>query len=305
MSLRELVVLGTSSQVPTRYRNHNAYLLRWDEEGFLFDPGEGTQRQFILAEVAASAITRICITHFHGDHCLGLAGIVQRLSLDKVAHEVHCYYPGSGQGYFERLRRASIYQGHVSLKAHPLEAPGLVFENRKIELRSAKLQHGVDTYGYRLQERDDCTMLPEKLAELGVKGPAIGQLKRDGWIELDGRTIRLDEVSVEKKGQSMAFVMDTRLCDSCFELAKDVDLLVCEATYLSSEEREAREHGHMTAAQAARLAAECGVRQLVISHFSQRYPSASAFLAEAQAIFPATIAARDLERVVVPRRSKE
>src|SRR5436190_18449957 len=109
MSARELVVLGTASQVPTRYRNHNGYLLRWDEEGLLFDPGEGTQRQMIHAEVAATAVTRVCITHFHGDHCLGLAGVSQRISLDGAPHLVHAYYPSSGQVFYERLRHASIY----------------------------------------------------------------------------------------------------------------------------------------------------------------------------------------------------
>ena len=86
MSVRELVVLGTSSQVPTRLRNHNGYFLRWDAEGILFDPGEGTQRQMAHAGVAATDLTRMCITHFHGDHCLGVPGVVQRLSLDRVAH---------------------------------------------------------------------------------------------------------------------------------------------------------------------------------------------------------------------------
>ena len=110
MSVRELIVLGTASQVPTRYRNHNGYLLRWDDEGFLFDPGEGTQRQMIYSNVASTAISRICITHFHGDHCLGLAGISQRISLDGAPHPVHVYYPRSGQKYYERLRKASIFQ---------------------------------------------------------------------------------------------------------------------------------------------------------------------------------------------------
>src|SRR5919198_5227414 len=113
MPARELVVLGTASQAPTRQRNHNGYLLRWDAEGILFDPGEGTQRQLILAGVAPSAITRICITHFHGDHCLGLPGVVQRLALDGVAHPVDVYFPASGLEYFERLRRASIFHDTV------------------------------------------------------------------------------------------------------------------------------------------------------------------------------------------------
>ena len=100
MGARELVVLGTASQAPTRRRNHNGYLLRWDGEGLLFDPGEGTQRQMTHAGVASSAITRICLTHFHGDHCLGLPGVVQRLSLDRVPHPVHAHHPASGQVYF-------------------------------------------------------------------------------------------------------------------------------------------------------------------------------------------------------------
>ena len=94
--MRELVVLGTASQVPTRYRNHNGYLLRWDDEGLLFDPGEGTQRQMVLAGVAASAVNRLCLTHFHGDHCLGVPGIIQRASLDRVGHPITAHFPASG-----------------------------------------------------------------------------------------------------------------------------------------------------------------------------------------------------------------
>ena len=107
VSDRELVVLGTASQAPTRSRNHNGYLLRWDGEGLLFDPGEGTQRQMIFAGVTASQITRICITHFHGDHCLGLPGVLQRMSLDRVPHVVDACYPAQNQEVFTRLRHAA------------------------------------------------------------------------------------------------------------------------------------------------------------------------------------------------------
>ena len=104
MSNRELVVLGTASQAPTRSRNHNGYFLRWDDEGLLFDPGEGTQRQMLFAGVTASQVTRICITHFHGDHCLGLPGVLQRMSLDQVAHVVEVCYPAESQEVFGRLQ---------------------------------------------------------------------------------------------------------------------------------------------------------------------------------------------------------
>lgn len=302
MSVRELVVLGTSSQVPTRFRNHNGYLLRWDEEGILFDPGEGTQRQMILADVSASSINRICVTHFHGDHCLGLPGVIQRLSLDRVRHEVSIYYPASGQSYFERLRRASIFHDVSHVSPVPVSEEGLIGSARRFDLKAMRLNHGVDTWGYRLEEHDDRTMLPDKLTERGVFGPDIGKLKREGRLQVNEEWVELEEVSVAKPGQVVAFVMDTRLCDTAFELAQDADLLVCESTYLSTETREARNNGHLTASQAARIARDAGARKLVLTHFSQRYPNNTAFVDEAREIFENTVAARDLARIPVPRR---
>ncbi|MFK7991648.1 MAG: ribonuclease Z [Sandaracinaceae bacterium] len=303
MSARELIVLGTSSQVPTRYRNHNGYLLRWDDQGLLFDPGEGTQRQMIYAEATVTQVTKICITHFHGDHCLGLAGISQRISLDRVPHEVEVYFPKSGRKYYDRLRRASIYHDVSRVKACPIAGPGLQWESDKLQLSVERLDHAVETFGYRLQERDGRTMLPEKLNEAGVRGPMIKQLIREGEIEVDGNTVHLEDVSVHKPGQSMAFIMDTRLCDGAFKLAEGVDLMVCESTYLSTESREARDHGHMTARQAGQVAKESGARRLVLTHFSQRYGSTKPFVAEAREVFDGeVVAVRDGDRVSVPKR---
>jgi ribonuclease Z len=116
VSDRELVVLGTASQAPTRRRNHNGYFLRWDDEGLLFDPGEGTQRQMLFAGVTASQITRICITHFHGDHCLGLPGVLARMSLDRVPHPVEVCYPAGSREVFGRLRHASLFRDVLDLR---------------------------------------------------------------------------------------------------------------------------------------------------------------------------------------------
>ncbi len=302
MSARELIALGTSSQVPTRYRNHNGYLLRWDEHGLLFDPGEGTQRQMIFAEVTVTQVTKILITHFHGDHCLGLAGISQRISLDRVPHEIEVYFPRSGRKYFDRLRKASIYHDVSKIVPEPIDGPGVLNETDKLVLSCRRLDHAVETFGYRLEERDARTMLPEKLAEAGVRGPAIRKLIEDGEIEVEGRKVLLNDVSVHKPGQSFAFVMDTRMCEGAFELARGVDLFVCESTYLSSEEREARAHGHLTARQAATIAKEAGARRLVLTHFSQRYGSVKPFLDEARAIHDDVVAVRDGDRVPVPKR---
>ncbi len=303
MSARELITLGTASQVPTRYRNHNGYLLRWDEEGILFDPGEGTQRQMIYAGVTTAAITRICITHFHGDHCLGLAGISQRISLDRVPHVVHVHYPASGQVFYERLRQASIFHDVALVEPHPITGSGEIVSTPKLTMSTLPLDHGVEAWGYRLQERDSRTMLPERLAAAGVRGPAVRKLLQDGQISVDDRTVLLDDVSVMRRGQSVAFVMDTRMCDSAVELARGVDLLICESTYLDCDADKAHDNGHLTAAQAATIAKAAGARKLVLTHFSQRYTSVEPFVAEAREIFENVVAANDGDTIPVPPRA--
>jgi ribonuclease Z len=302
MSARELVVLGTASQVPTRYRNHNGYLLRWDDEAFLFDPGEGTQRQMIYADVSAASVTRVCITHFHGDHCLGLAGISQRISLDGAPRVVHAYYPASGQVYYERLRHASIYHDVGRWEPHPIEGDGEIERTPAWTLSARALDHGVPAFGYRLQESDHRTMLPDRLAALGIAGPAVGRLIADGRIEVGGRTIEIDEVSAPRPGQAVAFVMDTRMCDAAIELARGADMLICESTYLAQDADKARDHGHLTATDAATIARAAGVRLLVLTHFSQRYPEIEPFAEEARPIFPEVVAAHDGGTIQVPRR---
>ncbi|SEF36296.1 ribonuclease Z [Amycolatopsis pretoriensis] len=299
MSTRELVVLGTASQVPTRHRNQNGYLLRWDGEGILFDPGEGTQRQMLRAGVAATDITRLCVTHFHGDHSLGLSGVIQRLSLDKVQHPVHAHFPASGAHYFERLRHATAFYETADLREHPIAEDGPIAGGTKFALEARRLSHPVEAFGYRLTEPDGRTMLPEKLREHGISGPDVGRLQREGRL---GNT-RLEDVSTPRPGQRFAFVMDTRLCDAVYALGENADMLVIEATFLAEDTHLARDFGHLTAQQAARVAAECGVRQLVLTHFSQRYPDPARFLEEAKAEFDGEIVvAEDLERVQVPKR---
>ncbi|MER6995060.1 ribonuclease Z [Streptomyces sp. NPDC000410] len=301
MSVRELVVLGTASQVPTRHRNHNGYLLRWDGEGILFDPGEGTQRQMLRAGVAAHDINRICVTHFHGDHSLGLAGVIQRINLDQVPHPVTAHYPASGQRFFDRLRYATAYRESVPLTEAPVAAPGGVLaETGAYTLDARELSHPVESFGYRLTEPDGRRMLPERLAAHGIKGPDVGRIQREG--ALGGVT--LEDVSEVRRGQRFAFVMDTRLCDGAYELAEGCDMLVIESTFLDEDHRLATDHGHLTAGQAARVARDAGVRHLVLTHFSQRYSEPEEFERQARAAgFEGELSvARDLVRVPVPKR---
>ncbi|MER7563275.1 ribonuclease Z [Streptomyces sp. NPDC097941] len=300
MSVRELVVLGTASQVPTRHRNHNGYLLRWDGEGLLFDPGEGTQRQMLRAGVAAHDLHRICVTHFHGDHSLGLAGVIQRINLDRVPHQVTAHYPESGQRFFDRLRYATAYRETVQLTEAPVAADGVLARTGGYTLEARRLSHPVESYGYRLTEPDGRRMLPDRLTAHGIEGPDVGRIQKEG--SLNG--VLLDDVSEVRRGQRFAFVMDTRLCDGVHALADGCDLLVIESTFLDEDERLAVEHGHLTAGQAATVARDAGVRHLVLTHFSQRYSEPAEFERQARAAgYEGELTvAHDLLRVPVPKR---
>ncbi|MGW6024938.1 ribonuclease Z [Streptomyces sp. NPDC055099] len=301
MSVRELVILGTASQVPTRHRNHNGYVLLWDGQGILFDPGEGTQRQMLRAGVAAHDLHRICVTHFHGDHSLGLPGVIQRINLDRVPHDVTVHYPRSGQHFFDRLRYATAYRETVALVQEPVSDDGPLAVAPSFALDAVKLSHPVESFGYRVTEPDGRRILPELLAARGIAGPDVGRLQREGSL----RGVALDEVSAVRRGQKFAFVMDTRLCDGVHALAEGCDMLVIESTFLDEDEQLARDHGHLTVGQAARVAVDGGVRHLVLTHFSQRYPDPGVFEQQARgAGFDGELTvAKDLLRVPLPKRT--
>lgn len=293
--MRELVVLGTASQVPTRTRNHNGYLLLWDGEGLLFDPGEGTQRQMIHAGVSATQITRICLTHVHGDHCFGLPGVLSRMALDGVAHPVHLHYPASGEELVRAL--VAVSSPGIDLRLYPHGGAGTVA--RGLEVRP--LKHRIETYGYRLTEPDGRTFLPDLLAAAGIGGSDVGRLQREGSLG----SVRREDVSVPRPGQGFAFVMDTAPCAGGEELADGVDLLVAEATFSNDDAGLAREYRHLTAGQAGELAASAAVGTLVLTHFSSRYSddvTPLARQAKERAGAATVIAANDLDRIAFPKR---
>jgi ribonuclease Z len=292
--MRELVVLGTASQVPTRTRNHNGYLLRWDSEGLLFDPGEGTQRQMIRAGVSAAQINRICLTHLHGDHCFGLPGVLSRMALDGVDHPVHLHYPASGTETVQAL--VSLASAGTDLRLHPHGSGGPVAPG--LEVRP--LHHRVETYGYRLVEPAGRTLLPDRLSAAGIAGADVGRLQREGSLQ----GVRLEEVSIHRPGQRFAFVMDTSPCPGAEELAEDADLLVAESTFSDDDGPLASQYRHLTAGQAGTLAAGAGAGSLVLTHFSSRYQDVSVLAAQARARAKGTtvVAAEDLDRVPLPKR---
>lgn len=294
--MRELIILGTASQVPTRTRNHNGYLLRWDGEGLLFDPGEGTQRQMIHAGVSATQITRICLTHVHGDHCFGLPGVLSRMALDGVQHRVHLHYPAAGEDVVRAL--VSLASPGLDLRLHPHAEAGPIAPG--LEIRP--LLHRIETFGYRLVEPDGRTLLSDRLVAAGIAGPDVGRLQQDGSL----RGVRLEEVSVPRPGQRFAFVMDTAPCAGAEELAEGADLLVAESTFSDDDVELAAQYRHLTAGQAGTLATGGGVGTLVLTHFSSRYTDLGPLAGQARARAGGTtvIAAQDLDRIAFPKRRR-
>lgn len=293
MSVRDLTILGCSSQQPTRFRNHGGYLVRWNDEGLLFDPGEGTQRQFIFANIAPTVISRIFISHFHGDHCLGLGSILMRLNLDKVSHPIHCYYPASGKKYFDRLRYGTIYHETIHVVEHPVSETGFVQDDGKFRIEAAFLDHGVDNLGWRITEPNTRKFDQAALWERDIHGLHVRELIEKGEISIKGKKTILDDVSWIRQGDSIAVVIDTRYCQNAIELAKKAKLFLCESTYQEEHRELAYNHYHLTAKEAAQIASQAGAHQLVLTHFSARYQGSEGFEKEAKAIFPNVFVAED------------
>lgn len=296
MSVKDIVILGCSSQQPTRRRNHGAYLFRWNDQGLLFDPGEGTQRQFIFAGVAPTVVSHIFISHFHGDHCLGLGSMLMRLNLDKVTHPIHCFYPASGQKNFEALRYGCIYRENIQVVEHPVVSNGAVYQDEKFLVEAAFLEHGIDSIGWRVTEANRLKFDKKKLKLRNISGLDVKKLKRDKKITINNQEISVDEVSWIQKGDSIAVVIDTRYCPQAVEIAKGATVLLCESTYLQEHELLAQKYFHMSTRQAACLAKEANVNKLILTHFSARYQDLSLFETEARQIFPNTYIAEDFKR---------
>jgi ribonuclease Z len=244
--------------------------------------------------VPASRITRICITHVHGDHCFGLPGVLSRMVLDGAAHPVHLHYPASGGDVVRSL--VSLATPGLDLRLHPHGAAGEVADG--LEVRP--LLHRIEAFGYQLTEPDGRSFLPDRLEAAGIAGPDVGRLQRAGVLG----GVRLEDVSVHRPGRRFAFVMDTAPCRGAEELAEGADLLVSEATFSDDDADLARQYRHLTAGQAGALARTGGARMLVLTHFSARYDDVEVLAGQARATAgPAGVtAAADLDRLPFPPR---
>lgn len=297
-----ITFLGTGSAIPTARRNHISILLQYKDEFILVDCGEGTQRQFRKAKLNPCAITRILITHWHGDHILGLPGLLQTLALNGYNKTLHIYIPKATRYHLDILMKMFVFIGALKYEIHEVDS-GIFFETRDFQLEAEKMSHGTPTLAYSFKEKDKIRIEKSKLKKYKLKGKIIGELARGRDILWQGKKIKAGELTYEEKGKKITIILDTAVNQNMLKLAKDSDLLISESTFLSESENGdelAKQDLHLTAKQAAQVALKSKVAKLALVHLSQRYEAnPKPILAEARKIFKNTLVPEDLDRVEV------
>ena len=302
----EIIFLGTSASAPSARRGLSSQMIIHDEHRFLVDCGEGTQRQIMLSGLGFKRLNRILITHGHLDHILGLAGLLSTFLRWEAIEDLEIY---GGRWALERIHDllyGVVLRGArppLEVKLQPIQE-GTFFEGEDFKVSAFPVYHrGPDCFGFLFEEKSRRPFLPEQAETLNIPpGPWRRDLVAGQAVTLpDGRQINPDQVlGPERPGTRMVHVGDAGRTDDLVEVCREADALVIEATYLKEEEQMARDFAHLTARQAAELAVEAGVKQLVLTHISRRYRERDV-LADARLIFPEARVARDFDAFQVKR----
>lgn len=268
-----LTFLGTGSAIPTVRRSHPAMLLQYKAENILVDCGEGVQRQFRIAKINPCKVTKILITHWHADHVLGLPGLMQTLMLNGYNRSLEIYGPRGTKKRFKQYMELFVRKG-VEFKVSVNEVTdGIVFENDEFYVSSAEMDHDCPAVAYSFVIKDKKRLDRKKLEKAKLpNSPLLAKLAEGETVEIGGKKFDGKDFIYEEKGRKVTFVMDTRKNDNAVKLARDSDLLICEATYSKEESDELLEkRAHLNSVEAAGIAKDAGVKALVLTHLSQRY----------------------------------
>ena len=289
-----IVFLGTAGSWPTKERSASAIALDTEKELVLLDCGEGTQRQFFQSSVSFMRVRRIFITHFHGDHFLGLPGLIQSMCLNNRTEPLDLYGPPDAKEMFERVLAMGYFTLRFPVHLHPLR-PDESVELPGYTVRTAHADHTVPALAYRVEEgpkrgRFDAA----KAHELGIRGRDFARLEAGETVEVGGREIRPEEViGAPRAGLSVVYSGDGRPSGEVQKLAHRASALIHEATMGGDHEAEANAWGHSSARQASEIAQAAEVGHLFLTHFSSRYKDPEPLALEARSRFPGAVAARD------------
>ncbi|MBN1287764.1 MAG: ribonuclease Z [Anaerolineae bacterium] len=303
----DLVFLGTGASAPSVHRGLPAVMLMYRNHRFLIDCGEGTQRQILTSGIGFKRLNKILITHGHLDHILGLAGLISTLIRWEGTEGIDIWASTRALGRIQPMIYGIVLPGYLPppVPIHLIDlAPETIWEDAALSVGAFRVEHrGSESFGFAFEQKARRPFLNDRAEALGVPaGPERRRLVGGEAITLaDGRVVYPDQVlGPVEKGVKLVYVGDCERTDSLLEQVAGADVLVIEATYLAEDEELAREFGHLTAAQAARLAREAGVRHLILTHISRRYRERD-IKAEARATFPHAQVARDFDHYVVAK----
>lgn len=279
--------------VPTKERNQSAVFLRYENEGFLFDCGEGTQKQFKIKGIPLTKITKIFLTHWHGDHVFGLPGVIASLGKMDYAKPLLIVGPRGTKKHLEAMFSAFEFERNFSIEVREVEE-GIFLEVERYLVEALPLDHDVPTIGYRFVEKDIRHIDTKKIKKYNIpSGPLLGKLASGEAIEHKSHKITPDEVTYIEKGKKVAIVTDTAFCNNAIALASDADIVVAEATFGAKLEEKSKAYKHMTGREAAQVASQAGAKKLILTHFSARYKETIEVEEDAKDVFPNTVAGRD------------
>jgi len=294
----KITFLGTSAQIPTAKRNHTSILLNYDDENILVDCGEGTQRQFRKAKLNPCKITRILITHWHGDHVFGLLGILSTLSLSEYNKKLFIYGPKGTKEFVKEILKIFNFQKNYEIVVE--DVSGKFFETKDFYLEAKSMKHGIPTNAYCFVEKEQLRIDKNKLKKSGITGPIISELKNGKDIFFEGKKFKAKDLTYKENGKKISFVLDTLDNDGIIPFVKNSDLLICEASFSSDDKQKAQEHFHLTTEQAGKIAKESNSKKLILTHISQRYEkNLKKFEQDAKKVFKNVKIAEDFDEFVL------
>ncbi len=297
----EITFLGTSDAIPTSSRNHSAVLLNHETETILFDCGEGTQRQFRILKLNPCKLTKIILTHLHGDHSLGLPGLLKTLDMMSYAKTLRIYGPRGLKEHFFHLQK--LY-GRFGIKheLHEIHSTSIPIINEKnFQIIASPMSHNIETFAYAFIIKEKTRIRKDKLKKLKLpNSPLLKQLQQGKNIIFKGRKIKAKDLTYKQESKKVSIVLDTAMNNNIIPLVKDSDILICESTYSSEDEQRARDYKHLTTKQAADIAKKANVKELILTHISHRYQHIAKKLeAEARKTFKNAKLAKDFDKIIL------
>ena len=297
----KITFLGTGDAIPSARRNHSAIFLNYDSENILIDCGEGTQRQFRKAGLNPCKINRILITHWHGDHVLGIPGLLQTLALSGYNKTLYIYGPRGTKKYVEEIIKIFKFVGKYEIKVEEISNKGKFYETSDFYLEAEQMEHGTPANAYNFVIKDKMRIDKKKLEKSKLPlGPLIKNLKEGKDVIYNGKKYKSKDFVYFEKGKKISIVLDTAMNPKIEPFVKNSELFICESSFGSELEKEARERMHMAVNQTANIAKKAKVKKLILTHISSRYEkNLNQILNEAKKIFKESYLVKDLDVIEV------